>query len=87
MNQLIGIRIKFKVHSATYKVPSTKLLAKVIQEHNNTHTHHSVIKFPPANLLFAQLPSNSHLKQNCYPPANKALKVAKTRTLKKCIFV
>ena len=79
VNQSIVTRLKCKVNSTPSKIPWTKLLEQVVQEYNNTP--HSVTNFPPAYLLFGQLPYNSPHNQEIYPPVKDALKIAKERTI------
>ncbi|GFW00221.1 retrovirus-related Pol polyprotein from transposon 17.6 [Trichonephila clavipes] len=81
VNQSIVTKLRCKVNSSPTKIPWTKFLEQVINEYNLTP--HSVIKFPPAYLLFGTLPYTPPLAQNqVYPPVEEARKLAKENTIK-----
>lgn len=77
-NQNIVTRLKCKVNTSSTRTPWTRFLEQVIKEYNNTP--HSVTTFPPAYLLHGQLPYNSPIDQDYYPPVQEALKIAKEKT-------
>ncbi|GFV67356.1 retrovirus-related Pol polyprotein from transposon 17.6 [Trichonephila clavipes] len=71
VNQSLVTRLKCKVNASSTKIPWAKLLDQVCNECNSTP--HSIIKYPPAYLLFGLLPYHSPIDQNnYYEPVDEA---------------
>lgn len=82
VNQTIVAKLRCKVNSSSKKIPWTKLLEQVTNEYNNLP--HAVTGFPPAYLMFGNLPYESPLPNQVslnYPPLNQARQIAVNRTL------
>lgn len=79
VNQSICTRLRLKVNAGPSKIPWPKVLEEVINEYNNTP--HSVTKYPPAYLMFGQLPYPSVVGNGSYyPTVEEARKEAFQRT-------
>ncbi|GFU52296.1 integrase catalytic domain-containing protein [Trichonephila clavipes] len=80
VNQSLVTRLKCKVNASSTKIPWKKILDKVCNEHNSTPN--SIIKYPPAYLLFGLLPYQSPIDQNNYYEAvDEARELALQRTI------
>ncbi|GFX01641.1 retrotransposable element Tf2 protein type 3 [Trichonephila clavipes] len=79
VNQTIITRLKYEISNSSSKVPWTKILEKVTHQYNQTP--HAITVFPPAYLMYGNLPFEISLKDNeIYSLIEEARKLAKERT-------